>query len=53
MGLFVRFVKPILIATWQKQQKEQRTCQNELKRNFKQGVAWKVLLTDITKYPDY
>lgn len=28
--------------------KEQRTCQNELKRNFKQSVAWKVLLTDIT-----
>ena len=28
--------------------KEHRTCQNELKRNFKQGVAWKVLLTDIT-----
>ena len=28
--------------------KEHRTCQNELKRNFKQGVVWKVLLTDIT-----
>ena len=33
--------------------KEHRTCQNELKRNFKQGVAWRLLLTDITKYPDY
>mgnify|MGYP003397547200 FL=1 len=28
--------------------KEHRTCQNVLKRNFKQGVAGKVLLTDIT-----
>ena len=28
--------------------KEHRTCENELKRNFKQGVAGKVLLTDIT-----
>jgi putative transposase len=28
--------------------KEHRTCQNELQRNFKQGVAGKVLLTDIT-----
>lgn len=28
--------------------KEHRTCQNELNRNFKQGVAGKVLLTDIT-----
>lgn len=28
--------------------KEHRTCENELNRNFKQGVAGKVLLTDIT-----
>ncbi|GAB0169949.1 transposase [Lysinibacillus sp. CTST325] len=28
--------------------KEHRTCPNELQRNFKQGVAGKVLLTDIT-----
>lgn len=28
--------------------KEHRTCANELQRNFKQGVAGKVLLTDIT-----
>lgn len=28
--------------------KEHRTCENKLKRNFKQGVAGKVLLTDIT-----
>lgn len=28
--------------------KEHRSCPNELKRNFKQGVAGKVLLTDIT-----
>ncbi|WP_342573955.1 IS3 family transposase [Solibacillus sp. FSL K6-1781] len=28
--------------------KEHRTCPNDLKRNFKQGVAGKVLLTDIT-----
>lgn len=28
--------------------KEHRTCTNELQRNFKQGVAGKVLLTDIT-----
>jgi transposase InsO family protein len=28
--------------------KEHRTCPNELKRHFKQGVAGKVLLTDIT-----
>lgn len=27
---------------------EHRTCQNELQRNFKQGVAGKILLTDIT-----
>lgn len=27
---------------------ELRTCPNELQRNFKQGVAGKVLLTDIT-----
>lgn len=28
--------------------KEHRTCENKLQRNFKQGVAGKVLLTDIT-----
>lgn len=28
--------------------KEHRTCPNELQRNFKQGVAGKILLTDIT-----
>lgn len=28
--------------------KEHRTCSNKLQRNFKQGVAGKVLLTDIT-----
>nr|WP_277585060.1 IS3 family transposase [Psychrobacillus antarcticus] len=28
--------------------KEHRTCKNELQRQFKQGVAGKVLLTDIT-----
>ena len=28
--------------------KEHRTCPNELQRNFKQGIAGKVLLTDIT-----
>ena len=28
--------------------KEHRSCPNELQRNFKQGVAGKVLLTDIT-----
>ena len=28
--------------------KEHRTCENKLKRHFKQGVAGKVLLTDIT-----
>ncbi|WP_016995413.1 IS3 family transposase [Lysinibacillus boronitolerans] len=28
--------------------KEHRTCPNELQRNFKQGMAGKVLLTDIT-----
>lgn len=28
--------------------KEHRTCQNELQRNFKQGIAGKILLTDIT-----
>ena len=28
--------------------KEHRTCQNQLNRHFKQGVAGKVLLTDIT-----
>lgn len=28
--------------------KEHRTCQNKLQRQFKQGVAGKVLLTDIT-----
>ena len=28
--------------------KEHRTCANELNRNFRQGVAGKVLLTDIT-----
>ena len=28
--------------------KEHRTCPNELQRKFKQGVAGKVLLTDIT-----
>lgn len=28
--------------------KEHRTCTNELQRNFKQGIAGRVLLTDIT-----
>jgi len=32
----------------EKATKEHRTCQNELQRHFKQGVAGKVLLTDIT-----
>ncbi|MEK4967257.1 IS3 family transposase [Cytobacillus sp. FSL R7-0696] len=31
--------------------KEHRTCPNHLQRNFKQGVAGKVLLTDITYLP--
>ena len=31
--------------------KEHRTCQNVLQRNFKQGVAGKILLTDITYLP--
>ena len=33
---------------WRKQRKNIVLVQNELKRNFKQGVAGKVLLTDIT-----
>ncbi|WP_246494280.1 IS3 family transposase [Lysinibacillus agricola] len=40
--------KRIRHVEWLKRQKEHRTCPNELQRNFKQGVAGKVLLTDIT-----
>lgn len=42
----IRKANPYLRMT--KATKEHRTCKNELKRNFKQGVVGKVLLTDIT-----
>ena len=45
---FVRFEKRILIDEWQKQQRNIGHVPNLLNRQFKQGIAGKVLLTDIT-----
>ena len=43
-----RFEKQILTDVWRRRRKNIVHVQNELQRNFKQGVAGKVLLTDIT-----